>query len=79
MAFPPNAGGVSLADINTQLKNSNQLLAQLIAAVQSIFPVAGVTTGSASAGGATLPSNPQTFLTVTLPSGAQGKIPVYNP
>lgn len=59
----------------------NQQLAQIAQKIAAIFPaIAGVSTSSATAGGASaLPGAPAGYLPITLPDGTQGKVPYWNP
>jgi hypothetical protein len=57
-----------------------QLVAKLGTVAQTLsnsFPQVTGTAPTATAGTATLPSNPVGFITVTLPSGASVKVPYY--
>lgn len=65
--------------------NSNRNMMRLgVAAINAlnvtmsrVFPAAGGTSPSASAGSATLPENPIGFIVVTLPDGTAAKVPYY--
>lgn len=63
--------------IATSANMTNQQLGSLIQVLGTIFPIGGATSGSATAGAATLPANPLGFLSVTLPDGTAVKIPYY--
>lgn len=57
----------------------NTLLGQLVIALRAALPtVFGSLSGTATAGSATLPSQPAGFVVVSLPGGGTGKIPYYN-
>lgn len=68
-----------MADTEDRLRN--QMLAQIVEKLGAIFPsIAGVSTSSATAGGASaLPGAPAGYLPITLPDGTQGKVPYWNP
>lgn len=74
-----------MADTGTSpLVNVNQLGVQalnaIVTAIKAIFPQGTGTATSATAGSASaLPATPAGYLNVTLPSGAQAKVPYYNP
>ena len=72
----PNSGTSPLVTVN-QL--GVQALNAIVAAIKAVFPQLTGTSGTASAGSATLPAAPAGFVDVTLPSGAQVKLPYYNP
>lgn len=56
----------------------NQNISLLIQTLQAIFPQAtSQTSGTATAGAATLPANPVGFLNVTI-NGTPVKVPYYN-
>jgi len=59
-------------------QNLSQAVVNLTKAITSVFPNSGATASTASAGAATLPSNPVGFIEVTLPSGTLVKVPYYN-
>lgn len=61
------------------IQNAVQALNRIEKALGDIFPIGGATSGSATAGAATLPANPLGFLAVTLPDGTAVKIPYYSP
>jgi len=52
-------------------------LSDLNATLKTLFPIAGGTATSATAGSAVLPGNPAGFLVVTLLDGTSAKIPFY--
>jgi hypothetical protein len=66
---------------NTEDALRNQQLAAIAKALTAIFPaIAGASTTSATAGGASaLPGAPAGYLPITLPNGTQGKVPYWNP
>jgi hypothetical protein len=75
MSHVDNGGGDR--NILSVMQNGVRQLGTLITTIKAIFPAASGTASSASAGAATLPANPVTFLVITLPDGTIGKVPVY--
>jgi len=68
-----------MADLVMAVKNSNQIMGQLIAAIKAAFPQNASTATTATAGSATLPATPAGFLVVNNPvTGLAVKIPYYN-
>lgn len=59
------------------LQNGVRAISDLTAAIKGVFPAAGGTASSASAGSATLPANPVGFISVTLPDGTVALVPYY--
>ena len=69
-----------LRDLNTTQQSGVRYLGLIIQALQNAFIQFGGTTSSATAGAASaLPATPQTYVSVVLPDGTTGKIPVYKP
>jgi hypothetical protein len=69
-----------LKDLNTTQQSGVRYLGLIIQTLQRAFIQFGGTTTSANAGGASaLPATPQSYVSVTLPDGSVGKIPVYAP
>lgn len=66
------------ADIVSLLRNGVQAINALNQAVRSVFPGSTATAATATAGSATLPAQPAGFLVVSLPGGAEAKVPYYN-
>lgn len=60
------------------LNQGVQAINNLKSALTSIFPQTAGTSASATAGSATLPSNPVGFIVVTLPNGTSAKVPYYD-
>lgn len=60
------------------MQNAVKVLSAMLTVFQSTFPQVTGTSGSATAGAATLPANPVGFITITLPDGTTAKIPYYN-
>ncbi len=70
---------MDLRGIGQTIQNAVVAINNLSAAVKSIFPAASSTTsGTATAGAATLPANPAGFINVTI-NGTPVKVPYYNP
>lgn len=69
----------ALDDVVSNLKGGVQNLGALVQAMKSFFPQQTGTSLAATAGTATLPPNPQGFITVTLSSGQAVKVPYYLP
>lgn len=67
-----------LDTINSTQTSGVQYLGLIYQALKNAFAQIGGTSGTATAGAATLPANPVGFLTVTLPNGTVAKIPYYN-
>ena len=63
----------------TAMLNAVQALNKINKTLSEVFPLSGATSATATAGAATLPANPVSFLSVTLPDGTAAKIPLYNP
>lgn len=57
--------------------NGVRAISSLDSTLSTVFPQAGATSATASAGAATLPSNPLGFLVTNLPDGTSVKIPFY--
>jgi hypothetical protein len=77
-----NASGSAqgLRDLNTTQQSGVRYLGLIIQALQKAFIQFGGKTTSANAGGASaLPATPLTYVSVVLPDGTVGKIPVYSP
>lgn len=69
-----------LANLNTTQQSGVRYLGLIIQALQKAFIQFGGKTASATAGAAgALPATPATYVSVVLPDGTVGKIPVYNP
>jgi hypothetical protein len=64
-------------ELVSNLKNVVLNLSNLTKAIQTVFPQIVGTSTTASAGSATLPSNPAGFIEVTL-NGVTVKVPFYN-
>lgn len=86
----PNTGVSQLVTVNQQgvialnklLEAVDSLVAAVnanTAALQAVFPQGTGVSSSATAGGATLPADPEGFVNVTLPDGSQARVPYYNP
>lgn len=74
----PSAQG--LANLNTTQQSGVKYLGLIIQALQKAFIQFGGKTTSATAGSASaLPAAPLTYVSVVLPDGTVGKIPVYSP
>lgn len=74
----PSAQG--LKDLNTTQQSGVRYLGLIIQALQKAFIQFGGKTTSATAGSASaLPAAPLTYVSVVLPDGTVGKIPVYSP
>jgi hypothetical protein len=72
--------GGSLQDLVSTQKSGVQYLGQIILALKAAFIQFGGKTTSATGGAASaLPAAPATYVSVVLPDGTVGKIPVYNP
>jgi hypothetical protein len=69
---------INLQDLLTRLSNVAQAINNLQQTVAKVFPIGTTVTTTATGGAATLPANPAKFLTITLPDGTTGKVPVYN-
>jgi hypothetical protein len=69
--------GAGAADVVIQLRGIVQQLSAFVAAIKAVFPSGTGTSATATGGAATLPANPVGFINVTLPNGAQGKVPYY--
>ncbi len=80
MADDPNsASQQGLKDLNTTQQSGVRYLGLIIQTLQKAFIQFGGTTTSATAGAASaLPATPAKYVSVTLPDGTVGKIPVYN-
>lgn len=79
MTFDPSSGSSAqgLAPIQ---QNAVRYLGQIVTLLGQIFPLAIGTATTATAGSATLPAAPATFLIVKDPAtGVEYKIPAYNP
>lgn len=72
--FSPDQGSADLASVQ---RNGVRVLSGILTALNSIFPIISGTASSASAGSATLPTNPAGFIVVTLPDGSSAKVPYY--
>lgn len=71
--------GQGLQNLNTTQQKGVQYLGLIIQALQKAFIQFGGATTSATAGAASaLPATPAKYVSVTLPDGSVGKIPVYN-
>ncbi len=64
------------ADLATIQQAAVGYLGQLIQAIQNIFPNFTGTASSATAGAATLPANPEGFITISI-NGVTKKVPYY--
>lgn len=74
----PSAQG--LKDLNTTQQSGVRYLGLIIQTLQKAFIQFGGKTTSATAGAASaLPAAPLTYVSVVLPDGTVGKIPVYAP
>lgn len=73
---PNGGGGQLIASIQQQ---GVQALNAILTALKAFFPSATGTSSTATGGAATLPSQPVGFINVTLPNGAQAKVPYYSP
>lgn len=74
------ASSQGLKDLNTTQQSGVRYLGIIIQTLQKAFIQFGGKTTSATAGAATaLPAAPLTYVSVVLPDGTVGKIPVYNP
>ncbi len=69
----------NLTQIQQTLQQINTAINALTQKIGAVFPIGSTITHTASAGADTLPANPAKFLTVTLPDGTTGKVPIYNP
>jgi hypothetical protein len=75
-----SAASQGLKDLNTTQQSGVRYLGLIIQALQKAFIQFGGKTTSANAGGASaLPATPATYVSVVLPDGTVGKIPVYAP
>lgn len=72
--FDPDQGSADLASVQ---RNGVRALNQILTVLGNIFPAISGTASSATAGSATLPSNPVGFIVVTLPNGTSAKVPYY--
>ena len=78
-AAPGPLGG-TMQDLVTTQKSGVVYLGQLIGVLKAAFIQFGGKTTSANAGAASaLPATPLTYVSVVLPDGTVGKIPVYAP
>jgi len=68
----------STDDLLSAQNNTNVLLGRLIQAIERAFPSV-VTSSTATAGSATLPANPEGFVSYTLSNGTVVKLPYYKP
>lgn len=67
-----------LQDLNVTQQSGVRYLGLIIQVLQKAFIQFGGTSSSATAGAASaLPATPQTYVSVVLPDGTTGKIPVY--
>ncbi len=67
----------SLSQLSTAASQGNVQLGEIARRIGGIWPISGDTATTATAGSATLPSNPVGFLVVTLPSGLVVIFPYY--
>jgi hypothetical protein len=63
--------------ILSQLSYGVRAINSLATVIGKVFPAAGGTSTTATAGSATLPANPVGFIDVTLPDGTAAKVPFY--
>ena len=68
-----------LSQLITVQQNGVIALGNILQALKAIFPQGTGTSSSATTGAATLPGNPVGFVNITLPSGAQARVPYYSP
>ena len=73
------AGDMSGGGVLSVLQNGVQALNKIVTALGRVFPSAGGTATSATAGSATLPAAPVGFISVTLPDGTIALVPFYAP
>lgn len=69
----PSSGGII-----SVLQNGVRALNGIWTVVGKSFPQVTGTATSATAGAATLPSNPAGFIVLTLPDGSSAKVPFYD-
>ena len=67
----------NLKNVVLNISNLTKAVQAQTAAIQTVFPQQTGTSGTATAGSATLPANPVGFIIVTLPGGATVKVPYY--
>lgn len=72
--------GVDLTDLITTNQNLVRVMAQILNVLQTTFPQISGTSTTASAGGATLPADPEGFISTVHPStGDTIMVPYYLP
>ena len=83
MADPSTDPSTALQGVLSQLitvsQNSVIALGNIVQALKAVFPQGTGTSSTATGGAATLPANPVGFVNITLPNGAQAKVPYYSP
>jgi hypothetical protein len=77
--FSVTSGGDDTGGNRSILANGVRVLSNIAATLAKSFPQVTGTTGSATAGAATLPANPVGFITITLPDGTTALVPYYSP
>lgn len=80
---PTDSGTSQLVTVNQNgviaLGSIVQQITAMVTALKAVFPSGTGTSATATGGAATLPANPVGYINVTLPSGAQARVPYYNP
>ena len=71
-------GSTDNAALASAQHNANKLLSSILVAMKSLGIQIGALSTTATTGSATLPGNPQGFVTLTFPDGSSGKVPYYN-
>lgn len=69
----------NLTTIQQSLQQAVVGINALVQAIKAVFPQGTAITSTATGGAATLPANPQAFMTVTGQDGNTYKVPLYNP
>lgn len=65
--------------VTAAVQNAVIALNNFTQAMQTVLPAVQSTSGTATAGAATLPANPKGFLVITLPNGDSARVPYYDP